>query len=104
MPQGCPATEDLRDYAAEPRSSLVTGQVDVPVVVVGAGPVGSVLALELARHGVGSVLLERSTGPSRHPKMDYVSGRSMELLRRLGLAEPMRRRGIGPGHRANFLW
>lgn len=82
----------------------MTKQVEAPVVVIGAGPVGSVLALELARHGVGCVLVERSTTASRHPKMDYVSGRSMELLRRLGLAEPIRRRAIGPEHRANFLW
>lgn len=79
-------------------------QVQTPVVVVGAGPVGSVLALELARHGVGCVLVERSSTASRHPKMDYVSGRSMELLRRLGLAEAVRDRAIGPEHRANFLW
>ncbi|MEV4511723.1 FAD-dependent monooxygenase [Dactylosporangium sp. NPDC049525] len=77
---------------------------DERVLVVGAGPVGAVLALELARHGIPSVLVERSTGPSRHPKMDYVNGRSMELLRRLGLAEEIRARGIGAEHQANFLW
>jgi hypothetical protein len=39
-----------------------------------------------------SIIVERAT-PSRHPKMDYVNGRSMELLRRLQLAEEIRTQG-----------
>jgi 2-polyprenyl-6-methoxyphenol hydroxylase-like FAD-dependent oxidoreductase len=74
------------------------------VLVVGAGPVGAVLALELARHDVRSIVVERSVSPSRHPKMDYVNGRSMELLRRLGLTEEIRTRGIAAEHTADFLW
>ncbi|PRX46962.1 2-polyprenyl-6-methoxyphenol hydroxylase-like FAD-dependent oxidoreductase [Prauserella shujinwangii] len=76
----------------------------VPVVVAGAGPVGAVLALELARHGVRSVVVDKTTGPSRHPKMDYLNGRSMEFLRRLGLATVIRERGVDPRHPFNFVW
>jgi 2-polyprenyl-6-methoxyphenol hydroxylase-like FAD-dependent oxidoreductase len=75
-----------------------------PVLVVGAGPVGAVLALELARHGVECVVIERSLRPPMHPKMDYINGRSMELLRRLGLAAAIRERGIGPEYATDFLW
>ena len=75
-----------------------------PVLVVGAGPVGAVLALELARHGVRSLLVDRSTTASRHPKMDYVNGRSMELLRRLDLTEEIRARGVEPQHPFTFIW
>lgn len=74
------------------------------VLIVGAGPVGCVLALELARHDVPSIVLERSTTPSRFPKMDYINGRSMELLRRLGVAEEIRERGVDPGLPSNFVW
>src|SRR5439155_15999344 len=77
---------------------------NTPVLVVGAGPVGAVLALELARHNVPSMVVERSPAASAHPKMDYLSGRSMELLRRLGLAKPIRQRGIGAQYTTNFLW
>ncbi|HKT04818.1 MAG TPA: FAD-dependent monooxygenase [Rugosimonospora sp.] len=77
---------------------------DTPVLIVGAGPVGSVLALELARHNVPSMVVERSLAPSPHPKMDYINGRSMELLHRLGLARAIRERGIGPKHATDFLW
>ncbi|HEX6352808.1 FAD-dependent monooxygenase [Actinophytocola sp.] len=74
------------------------------VLVVGAGPVGALLALELARHGVSSVLVDRAIAASRHPKMDFLNGRSMELLRRHGLVEEIRRRGVGAEHAFDFLW
>jgi 2-polyprenyl-6-methoxyphenol hydroxylase-like FAD-dependent oxidoreductase len=77
---------------------------DTPVLIVGAGPVGTVLALELARHEVPSIIVERTVAPSRHPKMDYVSGRSMELLRRLNLVDAVRSHGIDPSHPTNFRW
>jgi 2-polyprenyl-6-methoxyphenol hydroxylase-like FAD-dependent oxidoreductase len=86
-----------REHHAEPMS-------EAAVLIVGAGPVGSILALELARHGVPSVLVERSVRPSLHPKMDFINGRSMELLRRLGLAEEIRRLGVGPQYSTDFLW
>lgn len=75
-----------------------------PVLIVGAGPVGAVLALELARHNVSSMVVERAHAASTHPKMDYLSGRSMELLRRLGLAQPVRERGIPGEYTTDFLW
>lgn len=78
--------------------------MDTPVLVVGAGPVGAVLALELARHGVRSMLIDRSTTASPHPKMDYLNGRSMELLRRLGLSAEIRAAGVPPDHSFNFIW
>ncbi|WP_326686789.1 FAD-dependent monooxygenase [Streptomyces sp. NBC_01795] len=74
------------------------------VLIVGAGPVGSTLALELAHHGVTSLLVERHDAPSLHPKMDFVNGRSMELFRRLGVAEEIRARGIPARHSFNFQW
>lgn len=78
--------------------------VNTDVLVVGAGPVGGVLALELARHGIASTLVDASPTPSRHPKMDYLNGRSMELLRQLGLSDEIRRRGVPPEHPFNFIW
>jgi 2-polyprenyl-6-methoxyphenol hydroxylase-like FAD-dependent oxidoreductase len=78
--------------------------LNTPVLIVGAGPVGAVLALELAHHNVECMVVERSLRPSLHPKMDYINGRSMELLRRLGLADPIRERGIDADHSTDFLW
>ncbi|UWZ34098.1 FAD-dependent monooxygenase [Dactylosporangium roseum] len=74
------------------------------VLVVGAGAVGAVLALELAHHGVRSVVVERSLTPPRHPDLDLLTGRSMELLRRLGLAAVIRERGVDPDSPSDFEW
>ncbi|MFE1439659.1 FAD-dependent monooxygenase [Streptomyces sp. NPDC058739] len=76
----------------------------VPVLVVGAGPVGMVAALELARQGVPCVLADQAFETSVHPKLDYVNGRSMEFLRRLGIAEDVRAAGVAPEHRADVIW
>ncbi len=78
--------------------------LQAPVLIVGAGPVGTVLALELAHHNVASIVIERSVRPSLHPKMDFINGRSMELLRRLGLADAIRQRAVDPACPTNFAW
>jgi 2-polyprenyl-6-methoxyphenol hydroxylase-like FAD-dependent oxidoreductase len=76
----------------------------VPVVVVGAGPVGMTAALSLARYGVPCVLVDRQWATSNHPKLDYVSSRSMELLRPLGLTDGIRSAGVGPDHPHDVIW
>jgi 2-polyprenyl-6-methoxyphenol hydroxylase-like FAD-dependent oxidoreductase len=74
------------------------------VLVVGAGPVGLTLALELEHHGVDTVLVERNTTSTQHPKMDITNGRSMELYRRLGVAEQLRKVAIPDDHRMKVTW
>lgn len=75
-----------------------------PVLVVGAGPVGMVTALELAHHGISSVLAEQSLETTSHPKVDITSSRSMELLARMGIAQDVRAAGVGPGHSFDVIW
>jgi 2-polyprenyl-6-methoxyphenol hydroxylase-like FAD-dependent oxidoreductase len=64
------------------------------VIVVGAGPVGLTLALDLARRGVRSLLVERKQAPADLPKMERSNARTMELFRRLGLADRVREVGL----------
>jgi len=66
------------------------------VCIVGAGPVGLTLALDLARRGIRSVLVEREREVNRWPKMERCNPRSMEIYRRLGLATEIRKRGQPP--------
>jgi 2-polyprenyl-6-methoxyphenol hydroxylase-like FAD-dependent oxidoreductase len=63
---------------------------DFDVCIVGAGPVGLTLALELSRRGVRSVLVERNLAPGPWPKMERCNARTMEIFRRLGLADTIR--------------
>ena len=66
------------------------GVHDADVLIVGAGPVGATLAIDLARRGVRVVVLERSASPRRLPKMERCNARTMEMFRRLGLAPTIR--------------
>jgi 2-polyprenyl-6-methoxyphenol hydroxylase-like FAD-dependent oxidoreductase len=64
------------------------------VLIVGAGPVGLGAALELARCGVRSVLIEKRDTTSWHPKTRNFNTRTMEIARGWGPAVYKRLRGI----------
>ena len=55
-----------------------------PVIVLGAGPVGLGAALELARCGIRSILIERNDRTSWHPKTRNFNTRTMEIARGWG--------------------
>ena len=61
-----------------------------PVVIVGGGVVGLSASLFLAQQGVKSLLVERHPGTSIHPRARRVNGRTMELMRGLGLEDQVR--------------
>jgi 2-polyprenyl-6-methoxyphenol hydroxylase-like FAD-dependent oxidoreductase len=64
------------------------------VLIVGGGPVGLTLAMDLAWRGIDVVVAERRP-PNDPPnvKCGQIGARSMEIFRRLGLADKLR--GIG---------
>ncbi len=78
--------------------------MDVPVIVAGGGPVGLTTAFELQSRGVRTLLLERNPSTTRHPKMDVTNGRSMELFRRMGIAEKIRDVAVPRGNPMDVSW
>ncbi|MCC6007938.1 MAG: FAD-dependent oxidoreductase [Rhodobacteraceae bacterium] len=62
-------------------------EVDVPVLIVGGGPVGLTLAGELGWRGTPCLLVEERTAPTLHPKATLLGARSMELFRRWGITD-----------------
>ena len=64
------------------------------VLIVGGGPVGLTLALDLGQRGVRCVLIDQRDAPGRLPKMERCNARTMEIYRRLGLAERIRAAGL----------
>ena len=65
----------------------------VDVFIVGGGPVGLTLAIDLGRRGIRCALVERHAAPLFVPKMELCNARSMEIFRRLGIDGEVRRRG-----------
>jgi len=64
------------------------------VLVVGAGPVGLTLAVDLGRRGVRCTLVEQKAAPEFLPKMERCNARTMEIFRRMGLADRIRAAGL----------
>ena len=60
-------------------------RIDIPVLVVGAGPVGLTAALLLASQGVRTLVVDRRDGPHRAPQAHVVNPRTLEICRAAGI-------------------
>jgi 2-polyprenyl-6-methoxyphenol hydroxylase-like FAD-dependent oxidoreductase len=68
---------------------------DAPVLIVGAGPVGLTLAIDLAWRGIRVEVAEtRRRAEPPEPKCNHVAARTMEIFRRLGVAGKVRDDGL----------
>jgi 2-polyprenyl-6-methoxyphenol hydroxylase-like FAD-dependent oxidoreductase len=68
--------------------------IDTQVLIVGAGPVGLTLAIDLGMRGVSCMLVEQKEAPQFLPKMERCNARTMEIFRRMGLAGCIRAAGL----------
>jgi len=74
--------------------------VDTDVLIVGAGPTGLMLANQLARRGVRSMIIDRHAGPAQQTRALGVHARTMEIYAQLGIAGralERGRKGLGGG-------
>jgi 2-polyprenyl-6-methoxyphenol hydroxylase-like FAD-dependent oxidoreductase len=69
---------------------------DPQVLVVGGGPVGLTLAIDLGKRGIRAMLVEQKDAPAFLPKMERCNARTMEIYRRLGIVDRIRAAGLGP--------
>jgi len=67
--------------------------MNTQVLIVGGGPVGLTLAIDLGRRGIQVMLVEKNVAPLGYPKMERCNPRTMEIFRRLGLAQTIRDAG-----------
>src|SRR3990172_7924313 len=67
---------------------------DPQVLVVGGGPVGLTLAIDLGRRGVYCTLIEQKDGPPVLPEKERCNARTMEIFGRLGIADQVRAAGL----------
>lgn len=82
-----------------------TTACDCDVLIVGAGPVGLTLAMDLATRGISCRVVEaRPADAPAHPKCNTTSARSMEIFRRLGVAQQVRQAGLPADHPGDIAY
>ncbi len=67
---------------------------ELPVLVVGAGPVGLALAVTLEHHGVPCRIVDRADTAARLSKAGAIQARTLEILDELRLAGPFLDAGV----------
>lgn len=72
----------------------VSSRAAAPVTIVGGGPVGMALALDLARQGVASIVLEADKAVCDGSRAICLSRRTLEILDRLGALQPFMAKGL----------
>jgi 2-polyprenyl-6-methoxyphenol hydroxylase-like FAD-dependent oxidoreductase len=82
----------------------MTDHPRVPVLIVGGGPVGLALAVDLGLRGVRTMLIDQRDGTITVPKMNMVNARSMEFCRRWGIADKVKEIGWPETFRNNVIF
>ena len=76
-------------------STVFNTQFDTQVLIVGGGPVGITLAMDLARRGIEVTVAEtRAAGEPPSVRCNHVAARTMEVFRRLGVSSAVRNAGL----------
>ncbi|PBC36063.1 hypothetical protein CJ178_32145 [Rhodococcus sp. ACPA4] len=97
-------SETLRTDTDDVQNSGGSSSKRWPVIVVGGGPVGAVVALELGSRGIPTLMLEQSTTTTVNPRCNTTNARSMEYFRRHGLADEIRRAGLPLDHPSDVVY
>src|SRR3954464_11079971 len=69
-------------------------RIDLPVLIVGAGPTGLVLALWLTRLGVVVRIIDKAAEPGTTSRALAVQARTLEFYRQVGIADAVVERGV----------
>src|SRR5262245_18375195 len=77
---------------------------EVPVLIVGGGPVGLTASILLSRHGIHSLLAERHPGTAVLPKARGINARTMEMYRQCGLEPAIRAAGLPVERTGLIVW
>ena len=88
---GVAPTSGFRTPTSDPSSSRLldssTSRLAIPILIVGAGPTGLTLAIELARRGVPLRLIDRDPQRPRTSRAIGTQLRTVEVFRLMGIPE-----------------
>jgi 2-polyprenyl-6-methoxyphenol hydroxylase-like FAD-dependent oxidoreductase len=79
--------------------------MNTQVLIVGAGPVGLALAIELGHRGIRCIVVERNDRVGHAPRAKTTNVRTREHMRRWGIAQQLREASpLGPDYPSNVLF
>ncbi len=82
----------------------MTATLETPVVIVGAGPIGLSMAMELSWRGVACVVVDDGDGSVDLSRGGMVSIRTMEYWRRWGIADRVAAAGFPQEYALNMVY
>ena len=74
------------------------------VAIIGGGPAGLMLAIELGCRGIDCMVLEEDVAAPDFPKANATSSRTMEHYRRRGFSKQIRALGLEPDHPQDVVY
>lgn len=77
---------------------------ETPVLIVGAGPIGLALAMDLSWRGIPCVILDQGDGSVELPRGAMVSARTMEFCRRWGIDGRVKQSGFPQDYQLNMVF
>lgn len=78
--------------------------LETPVLIVGGGPVGSAMAIELGWRGIECTLVEQGDGTVDHPRLGIILTRMMEFARRWGIVDRIYNCGFSKSYHLNVVY
>ena len=77
---------------------------DTDVIIVGGGPAGLMLAIELGRRNIRCILFDEDDSTTPNPQANATQARTMEHFRRLGFADEVRAEGMPPNYPTDIAY
>ena len=74
------------------------------MLIAGGGPCGLMLANELGRRGIRTLLVDMKPGTAFNPQANATQARTMEHFRRLGFADEVRAQGLPADHPTDIAY
>jgi 2-polyprenyl-6-methoxyphenol hydroxylase-like FAD-dependent oxidoreductase len=82
----------------------MTRRLETPVLIVGGGPIGLTLALDLGWRGIGCLLIEQGDGSIDLPRGAMVAARTMEFCRRWGIKDRIVHSGFPDDYKLDMVF